>query len=85
MDHQERLTKGLLKVGEIAKKAGVLPSTVRYYTEIGLLKPVDYTPGGYRLYREKETLDILRRVKEIKDNRLTLKEIKKTLLKLELK
>jgi len=79
MERKERLAKGLLKVGEIATKAGVLPSTVRYYTEIGLLKPVGYTPGGYRLYKEEETLDILKKVKEIKDNRLSLREIRDSL------
>ena len=32
-----RLEKGLMKVGEIAEEAGVMPSTVKFYTEEGLL------------------------------------------------
>jgi len=79
MNRRERLAKGLLKVGEIARKAGVLPSTVRYYTNLELIRPVDHTQGGYRLYRKKETLARIRRIREIKDNRTSLREIKETL------
>jgi DNA-binding transcriptional MerR regulator len=28
-----------MKVGEMARRAGVSPRTVRYYEELGLLKP----------------------------------------------
>ncbi|NIN91721.1 MerR family DNA-binding transcriptional regulator, partial [bacterium] len=30
----------------MAKLAGVLPSTIRYYTELGLLEVAATTPGG---------------------------------------
>ena len=38
MCKKERLKKGLLKIGEIAKEAGVLCSSIRYYTDVGLLQ-----------------------------------------------
>ncbi len=44
----------LLTVGEAAARAGVSIRTLRHYDAIGLLKPEDVTPAGYRLYGEKE-------------------------------
>ena len=42
--------------GEIAKKAGISQKAVRIYDEKGLLKPVDYSEGNYRLYDERSLL-----------------------------
>ena len=39
-----------LSVSEAAKRAGVSVRTLRYYDEIGLLKPSEITPAGYRYY-----------------------------------
>jgi len=78
---KERLERGLLKIGEIAKSAGVSPSLVRYYTDIGLLKVAGYTKGGYRLYDRDETIRIIRHVKPTVERRRTLREIKENLEK----
>lgn len=67
----------LFKIGQIAKKADVLPSTIRYYCNIGLLKVSNYSQGGYRLFREDETMERLKKIKELIDKRLTLEEIKR--------
>ena len=37
-------------VRQLAKMAGVTPRTLRYYDEIGLLKPARVRPNGYRIY-----------------------------------
>lgn len=66
----------MVKVGELAQKVGVLPSTVRYYTLQGLLSPVDYTRGGYALYDEVESLTRFRKIGELRDLRYTIEEIK---------
>jgi len=81
LSRKERLAGGLLKIGEIAKLAGVAPSLVRYYTDIGLLKVAGYTRGGYRLYDRDETVGIIRHVKPSVERRRTLKEIKENLEK----
>ena len=39
-----------LSVSEAAKRAGVSVRTLHYYDEIGLLKPSETTPAGYRFY-----------------------------------
>jgi DNA-binding transcriptional MerR regulator len=41
-----------LKIGAVAKRAGVSVDTVRYYERRGLLEPADRLPSGYRLYSE---------------------------------
>lgn len=49
MEQNERI---LLKIGDLAKRAGVTVRTVRYYEELGLLSPSETSPGGFRLYSE---------------------------------
>lgn len=50
----EPLDKGLLKIGEFARKAGTNLRTLRYYEEIGLLTPAARSKGGFRFYRESD-------------------------------
>ncbi|WP_116246659.1 heavy metal-responsive transcriptional regulator [Nocardiopsis sp. FIRDI 009] len=39
-----------MRIGELARRAGVNPRTVRYYEDIGLMPPARRTGGGYRDY-----------------------------------
>ncbi len=68
-----------LKTGQIAKLAGFLPSTIRYYTKIGLIKAAGYTQGKYHLYEKEKTLFNVRRIKELIEKRYRLNEIKSIL------
>jgi DNA-binding transcriptional MerR regulator len=44
-----------LRIGEVAKLAGTTPRTIRYYEEIGLLRPADdRQPGAHRTYAEDD-------------------------------
>lgn len=79
---KERLKRNLLKVGEVAKMAGVLTSTIDHYADIGLLKAADYTQGEYRLFKKDEVLARIAKIKELKDKGLTLDGIKKELNKI---
>lgn len=58
----ERLT-----IGQLASLAGVSRSMLRYYEEQGLLKPVDRTSAGYRLYATDaaETLLFIQRAQRL--------------------
>ncbi len=66
----------LLKIGKMAKVAGVRVSTIRYYTDIGLVKVADTTPGGQKLYDSEDTLKRIQIVKKIGRQRLSLDTIK---------
>jgi DNA-binding transcriptional MerR regulator len=78
---RKKTDKNLLRIGEIAKVAKVPLSTVRYYTDIGLLKVASHTKGGYRLYDRGETLSIIRKIKPVVDKRRTLMQIREDLVK----
>jgi len=73
--------KSLLRIGEIAKVAGIPLSTIRYYTDIGLLTVSSRTKGGYRLYDREEALSIIRKIRPVVDRRRTLQQIKEDLAK----
>lgn len=68
----------LLRITDMAKRAGVKPSTIRYYTDQGLLRPAKLTPGGHKLYDERETIARLKKIKGISE-KPSLKEVKETL------
>lgn len=56
------------RIGEVAKRTGVTPRTIRYYEEIGLLPAVEgRDPGSHRLYGERdvERLEELLQLKEV--------------------
>jgi DNA-binding transcriptional MerR regulator len=50
-----------MRIGELAKRAGISERSLRYYEEQGLLHPAR-TPSGYRVYAESD-VDIVRHVR----------------------
>jgi DNA-binding transcriptional MerR regulator len=40
----------LLRIQEVAAETGLTPRSIRYYEEIGLLRPAARSQGAYRLY-----------------------------------
>ncbi len=72
------MTKQRLYIGELAKRVGVNPKTIRYYEEIGLLPGPERTTLNYRVYRP----DDARRLEFIKKAQvlgLSLAEIREIL------
>ena len=65
-------------IGELARRTGVNPKTIRYYEEVGLLPRAARLPSGYRQYTEEdvERLDFVRNAKALG---VTLEEIKEVL------
>ena len=64
---------GLL-IGEVAKRTGFPPPTIRYYEEVGLLKKPSRAESGYRSYSSK-TVDELLFVKKAQALGFSLDEI----------
>jgi len=69
----------LLRIGELAERAGVTPRTVRYYEEIGLLEPSERSKGSHRLYDESdvERVSELTRLRDLLN--LSLDDLKQLL------
>lgn len=68
-----------LKIGELARLAGCLPVTIRFYEKKGLLKNPERTSANYRLY-DKEDINRLRFILHCRQNGINLADIRKLLL-----
>lgn len=62
-------------VHQLAKLAGVTGRTLRYYDEIGLLKPARISSSGYRIYGQKE-VDMLQQILFYRELEVDLETIK---------
>ncbi len=67
-----------LKIGEVARLAGVNLQTIHYYERRGLLPEPPRTPANYRLYPQ-DTVRRVRFVKRAQKLGFTLKEIEELL------
>lgn len=65
-------------IRELSEIAGVSARTLRYYDEIGLLKPLYVNEAGYRFYG-KEELDMLQQILFYRERGFELKRIKQIL------
>ncbi len=68
----------LWKIGEMARRAGVKVSTLRYYDACGLLPPAHRAESGYRLYTP-EQLERLQFILEARRLGLNLRQIRQVL------
>src|SRR2546428_13917635 len=66
---------GGLKIGELARRAGVTPKAIRFYERKRILPTAKRAPNGYRLYSD-DAVEMLRFVKQASGLGLTLAEIK---------
>ncbi|MEA2547390.1 MAG: MerR family transcriptional regulator, repressor of the yfmOP operon [Chloroflexota bacterium] len=57
----------LLRIQEVSAALGLTTRTLRYYEELGLLKPAARSEGDYRLYDEDD-LERLRFIKGLRDD-----------------
>jgi DNA-binding transcriptional MerR regulator len=57
----------LLRIQEAAAEVGLTPRSVRYYEELGLLKPAARSDGDYRLY-DATDVERLRFIKGLRDD-----------------
>jgi Fic family protein len=65
----------LLRIGELAKRARVTNSTIRYWTKEGLLEVADVTDSGYQLYAP-DVIERINQIRLLQGERYTLQEIK---------
>lgn len=66
-------------VKQLAKLSKVTSRTLRYYDEIGILKPARINSSGYRIYGGKE-VDRLQQILFYRELGMSLKDIKKVIL-----
>jgi len=66
-------------VKQLADMAGISSRTLRYYDEIGILKPARINASGYRVYGKKE-VDILQQILFYKELGVPLETIKEIII-----
>ena len=66
-----------LRIGAVARLAGVSIDTVRYYERRGLLRPAGRLPSGYRLYTD--AVARIRLARQLQGLGMTLEEVAATL------
>ena len=67
-------------IKKLAEIAGVSARTLRYYDEIGLLKPCRINSSGYRIYGQNE-VDLLQQILFYKSMDMKLEEIQNLISK----
>jgi DNA-binding transcriptional MerR regulator len=60
------MTTATLRIGQVADELGVSCRTVRYYEQLGLVKPSAHTKGGERRY-SIDDVERLRRIRELQE------------------
>ncbi|SER33577.1 DNA-binding transcriptional regulator, MerR family [Lentzea xinjiangensis] len=68
------MSEALLKIGELAARAGVSIRTVDYYTTLGLISPAQRTASNYRLYAQAD-VDRIHLVQRLEVHGVPLEEI----------
>jgi DNA-binding transcriptional MerR regulator len=75
MDKKTGENNKYLTIGKLAEVSGTRLTTLKYYTELGILP---FNQDGKRLtrkYKKEEALKRLEEIKILKEKRLTIKEI----------
>jgi DNA-binding transcriptional MerR regulator len=72
--------KSLMHIGKLAKAAGTTTRTVRFYEEMGLIKPECRSEGGFRCYCHDQLIR-LRMILGLKEMAFDLDQIKAILCK----
>lgn len=67
-----------VKIGELAKAAGVKIATIRFYERRRLLKPPPRTASGYRAYTQRD-VDAIKGIRSTQELGFTLREIRELL------
>jgi DNA-binding transcriptional MerR regulator len=68
----------MMKIGELARRAGVNTQSIRFYERRKLLAAASRTQAGYRVYGPSD-LELVQAIKKIQGLGFTLKEIKELL------
>ncbi|MFG2371391.1 MerR family transcriptional regulator [Streptomyces sp. NPDC048504] len=67
----------LYSIGELARRTGLTVKTVRFYSDRGIVAPMDRSPAGYRLYGIDAVarLDLVRTLRELGLDLSTIRKV----------
>nr|WP_216217710.1 MerR family transcriptional regulator [Amycolatopsis aidingensis] len=67
-----------MQIGEVAERTGLSLRTIRYYEEVGLVRPSARSQGGFRLYTDPDVARLLL-IKRMKPLGFQLEEMRELL------
>lgn len=67
-----------MTIGQASASSGVSPKTIRFYEQLGLVKPPERLANGYRAY-DQRSVQTLRFIRRARDLGFSLPEIDKLL------
>ncbi len=67
-----------MRIGEVARRAGVTAQTIRFYERRGLLPEPPRTAAGYRTYRS-DSVGMIKFIRRARDHGFSLEEIEQLL------
>ncbi len=70
----------IMRIGKLAERAGTTTRAVRFYEEVGLIKPCHRTSGGFRCYNDHQ-LKELQMILSLKELGFDLDQIRQILQK----
>lgn len=73
----KKLTKKLLRMGELAKASSARLSTIKWYSEIGILPFEQEGAGLTRRYDKERAIKRLKEIKRLQRQGLSVEEIKR--------
>jgi DNA-binding transcriptional MerR regulator len=68
-------TERLLRIGELARLAGVTPRALRFYEKQGLLAPPGRSESGYRLYGPRDLVRVIR-IRRLRELGMSLEQVR---------
>ena len=71
-------SKDVMTIGQASTSSGVPPKTIRFYEELGLVRPADRLANRYRAY-DQSNVQTLRFIRRARDLGFSLQEIDKLL------
>lgn len=74
-DMHSTTNRNAMRIGEAARASGFTAKTLRFYEDVGLVRPASRTDSGYRLY-DREVVERLRFVRRAQTWGLNLADIR---------
>lgn len=75
----KKQTKKLLRIGKLAEASGARLSTLKYYSEIGILPFEQKDTGLTRRYDSEKSTKRLKEIRQLQERGLSVEEIKRML------
>lgn len=76
------INRGLLKIGELAKRAGLPVATIRFWQKEGLIKSTYRTESGYAMFAP-DMIERIKMIQRLQDQRYSLAEIREKIIDME--